>query len=196
MKACPQAVGSPHSQGSPLHNSRVSLPPPAPRLGLQTKKMDTQPALVLLLHCDFIGFSLMVLSLSQKEAGWEVSHKTKASQLMNSAPGGKGHRSSSCSWSQRAELAFDSLARTESLLAGRGKVRSASSAIHFSGATHEGGIEISSPELVIPTPREFSSTLRWRGEPEISQVQPPPNKCAMLPPLGWFCSSLFSFLLS
>lgn len=102
------------------------------------KKTCRQPALALFSHCSFIGFSLMGLSLSQEEAGWEGSHKTKASQLMNAAPGGKGHRSGSCSWSRRAELAFDSLARTGSLLAGRGNVRAASSAIHPSGPTHVG----------------------------------------------------------
>lgn len=89
MKAVLQAVGSPCFQGPPLCNLGVSLSPSASRPGSRMKKTGRQPALALFLHCGFIGFSLMGLSLSQEEAGWEGSHKTKASQLMNAAPGGK-----------------------------------------------------------------------------------------------------------
>lgn len=119
-------------------------PPMGP--GSWVRKTGRQQALMLLLHHGFIGFPLMGLSLSQEEAGWEGSHKTKASHLTNAAPGGKGHRSSSCSWSRRTELAFHSLARTGSLLAGRGNVGAAPSAIHHSGPTHAGVTEVPNPE--------------------------------------------------
>lgn len=79
MKAGLQAAASAHSQGSPLREAGVSLPPPALRLGSPMKRRGRQPSLTLFLHCGFIGFSLTGLSLRQEEAGWEGSHKTKAS---------------------------------------------------------------------------------------------------------------------
>lgn len=135
----------------------------------------------------------MGLSLSQEEAGWEGSHKTKASQLMNAAPGGKdrgaavvvGH--AGLSWPSTA-----SQGRGPSLL-GEEMSEQPPLPIHPSGPTHTGGTEVSSPQGGHSHTQELSSTLSWRDEPSISQLQPPPNKCTMLPPLGWFCSSLFAF---
>lgn len=141
------------------------------------KKTGRQPALALFLHCGFIGFSLMGLSLSQEEAGWEGSHKTKASQLMNAARGGKdrgaavvvGH--AGLSWPLTA-----SQGRGPSSLGEEMSEQTPLPSTPLVPHTQEG------PRSPANT-QELSSTLSWRDEPHISQLQPPPNKCTMLPAL-------------
>lgn len=108
---------------------------------------------------------------------------------MKAVPEGKGRRSGNC-WSHRAELAVNGLERTRFPPQLQRKCQRAPSAIHPSGTTHAGGAQISVPEGGHSHTWEFSSTLSWREESEVSQLQPPPNKHVML---LWFCISPASF---